>query len=696
MSFKTLIAFLALLSAAHASAAQSPKAPAKQQQQRDLQVEKLDEETPAAKPPSVKVPRSYALILGVGAYKNLPEKSWLKYSERDAESIYSILISPEGGNFRAENVHRLVGEKATLAAMRRELEEWLPSVAQPGDRVLIYFAGHGFVAGGRGYLAPYDIQPDRVDTTGYPMEDLGKAIGGKIKATHKVLLTDACHSGAIRPEDSQSLNKSLIDLSTSLFSLTASRDREQSFESPDWGGGHGIFTYYVVKGMEGEADQNADGVVTADELQDYVYRNVREATNAAQNPTAVQGSFDPQMLLAFVPSRAKPANLPAPKYGTFVIETNMDGVEVFVDGASAGVVNRSKPLELPGLAPGRHTVKGVKMGYEPDGPREETVYPGERSTVRIKLLIPARRNRSAVDEFDKGVELYQKGYAQNYRAAVEHFLKALAVDPAYSQAALYLARSYNALFDQEQAEKYFRKALEIDPDYLEAHASFGGMLLDIGNTDEAIRQFNAVIQRDPRNVLALTNLAQAYRMKELYPEAVESAQRAIQLSPTYAEPHLWSAESLRLQNKFAEAKPEYERYLALSNFDTGLSGQLNYYVVGFLVGMGKKKRATQADIWKDLRSIALFGLCDCESQRSRFEPAIRYCQEALRYDQGDPFIHYALGLAFMQRAVESGNAGMLPAARRHFQKMLEINPNLDQSQMAKQNIANIDTFMKQR
>ncbi len=42
----------------------------------------------------------------------------------------------------------------------------------------------------------------------------------------------------------------LLQLDKSLFSLTASRDREQSFESADWGGGHGIFTYYVVQRLE--------------------------------------------------------------------------------------------------------------------------------------------------------------------------------------------------------------------------------------------------------------------------------------------------------------------------------------------------------------------------------------------------------------------------------------------------------------
>ena len=61
------------------------------------------------------IPRGYALIIGIANYKNLPAKSQLEFPERDAEAIYSILISPEGGNFRAENVHRLIGAKATLA-----------------------------------------------------------------------------------------------------------------------------------------------------------------------------------------------------------------------------------------------------------------------------------------------------------------------------------------------------------------------------------------------------------------------------------------------------------------------------------------------------------------------------------------------------------------------------------------------------
>lgn len=659
--------------------------------QRDLKVEK-DVPLPSTKN-AVNVPRGYALVVGIADYQNLPAKANLRFSERDAEDLFEVLISPEGGNFHVENVHRLIGPKATLANFRHELEEWLPAVAQDGDRVLIYFAGHGFVYQGRAYLAPYDVDPNNVAATAYPMDTLGTVAGTRIKAKDKILLTDSCHSGAIRAEDTQGFNHSLIDLNKSLFSLTASRDRELSFEGASWGGGHGVFTYYVKTGLEGQADENGDGIVTADELYDYVYRSVREATGGRQNPTVGQGSYDPKMLLAYVPSHARPAAPPAPREGAFVIEVNMDGVEVFLDGKSQGVVNRDKALALPGLAPGVHSVEGVKMGYEPDGPREETVYPGQKTTVSIRIMIARRRSRAAADALSKGLAFYNKGFEENYRKAVEEFQKALDLDPTYSQAALYLGRSYNALFDEASAEKYFRKALEIDPDYQEARASFGGMLLDTGKYDEAVRQFETVIRRDPRNVLALTNLAQAYRMKGLYPDSVDSARKAAGLAPKYAEPHLWMADSLRLSGQYGPSTAEYADYLNLSNFDTKLAGQVNYYVLGFLVGLGKKKRASQQDIWKDLRALAYFGMCDSERKLKHFDRAVEDCQKALAYDAQDPFTHYTLALAFATEGRQTGNCGLLAAALPHFRATVQINPDMQEAGFARQNIAAIEKFL---
>jgi hypothetical protein len=144
--------------------------------ERDLRLEK-DAASIPAQPQGVRIPRSYALVVGIANYQNLAAAQQLQFPERDADAIYSILISTEGGNFRAENVHKLVGPKATLTRLRYELEEWLPSVAKDDDRVLIYFAGHGFVYGGKAYLAPYDIDLKNIAATGYGMDALGRDMG---------------------------------------------------------------------------------------------------------------------------------------------------------------------------------------------------------------------------------------------------------------------------------------------------------------------------------------------------------------------------------------------------------------------------------------------------------------------------------------------------------------------------------------
>lgn len=670
-----------------------PKRPA--EENRDLTF-KHEGKTPAATT-TVEIPRSYALVIGISKYKNLPASAQLEYPDSDAESMYTVLISAEGGQFPPEHVHKLIDGQATLKNIRYELETWLPSVTKPNDRVLIYFAGHGFISKGVAYLAPYDIDLRSIASTAYPMDTLGKDIGGRINGKWKVLITDACHSGAITPEDDRmGVNHSLLNLSDSLFSLTASRDREQSYESSKWGGGHGIFTYYVVKGLEGEADTNGDGIVTADELAEYVHENVREATNGAQNPTSERGSFDPGMVLAYNPTHVTAANLPPPKFGTLVIETNMDNVTVFVDGRSVGVVNQGTALRLPGLDPGAHTIEGVHMGYEPDGPRQEEVYPGEETTVSIRILIARQRNHAAEEDFNKGIEDYNKGFANNYRKAAAEFEAALKIDPTYSQAALYAGRVYNALYEDQKALEFFKEAISIDPDYMEARDSYAGALLDDGNMDEAVRQLNVVTQRDPKDGMAWYLLSQAYARKGDYDDGVSAARQAIQLTPANAEAHFWLAESLRQKEQCGEAEAQYGDYLNLSNFASGAAGKMNYYVVGYLFGMGSKKRAAQTDIWKEMRGLANTGLCDCEWMRKKYDSAVKYCQTALSWNPNDLFTNYRLGILYAEEYNQSGSVALLAAARKHFEDVIQENPDANEANRSRKYVANIDSVLAQQ
>src|SRR5262245_28913207 len=97
---------------------------------RDLVLEP-EPAAPVKTPAPGTVPRGYALVIGVSQYKNLDASKQLQFPETDAEAVQRILINREGGSFPAENVHILKGSQATLANIRRELEEWLPRVATP-------------------------------------------------------------------------------------------------------------------------------------------------------------------------------------------------------------------------------------------------------------------------------------------------------------------------------------------------------------------------------------------------------------------------------------------------------------------------------------------------------------------------------------------------------------------------------------
>jgi hypothetical protein len=301
-------------------------------------------------------------------------------------------------------VHRLIGPQATLQNIRRELEEWLPSVARESDRVVVYFAGHGLVKGSRGFLAPWDVDVQSPERTAYPMDLLGKVLAEKVKARWKVLLTDACHSGKITPETTdEAVDAQFSQLPKTFLTFSATREREKSYEDPALSTGFGLFSYFLVQGLLGNADSSpCDGLITADELIEYVRgwvkRYARER-GVSQTPNE-RGDFDPNMVLG-VSLKCAGAAPPPDSLGTLVVETNMDSVEVYVDEKLVGAVNKSVPLSIPGLSTGLHTVKGVRKGYDPDT-KEVMIVPGQQRSVMLRIQYAREYKKSSMDLVERG------------------------------------------------------------------------------------------------------------------------------------------------------------------------------------------------------------------------------------------------------------------------------------------------------
>jgi len=257
-------------------------------------------------------PQRWAVVVGVSEYTN-PGIPSLKYADKDAEALANFLRRPEGGGYDSDHMRVLLNKDATLANVRNALINFL-NQAIDMDLVLIYFAGHGAPEPARPqniYLLTSDSDPTALGTSAFPMWDIQTVLARYISAKRIIVFSDACHSGNISVNfatrgvgvsEQNLVNQYLTDLSKSkegVVVFTASASGEVSQEFPEMA--HGVFTYYLLEGMEGKADYDNDYTVTINELMRYVEEQVKRKTHGSQNPTRSQTAYDKEMTISILP-----------------------------------------------------------------------------------------------------------------------------------------------------------------------------------------------------------------------------------------------------------------------------------------------------------------------------------------------------------------------------------------------------------
>ena len=223
-------------------------------------------------------PNDYALVVGIEKYsKDLPDA---RFAERDAAAVKDHLRAL---GFPGRNIKFLTGRSATGTSLASYLHDWLPRNVKSDSRVFFYFAGHGAPnsENGQVYLVPSDGNLDFIETTGYPVKKLYADLGA-LKAKRVIVALDACFSGGggrsvsakgARPLVAPTETAISPDGKITLFATVACQDVATLPEQ-----GHGIFTYYFLKGLAGEA-KNAKGVVTPRGLSGYLRSKMQDAAN---------------------------------------------------------------------------------------------------------------------------------------------------------------------------------------------------------------------------------------------------------------------------------------------------------------------------------------------------------------------------------------------------------------------------------
>lgn len=238
--------------------------------------------------------KTYAVVVAISDYKNGTKRSGdLRYTVTDAKKFYDYLRSPKGGSVPSNRIRYLINDKATLSQIISSID-YIFSFAKKEDKVIFYFSGHG----SKGYFLPYDFS-NTIETI--LTHDKVKELFRKCQANTKLCIADACFSGTITINNKPKKIRSLTDKTEkgNIILIMSARPNEYSYESPQIM--QGYFSYYLIKGLNGDADSNKDKKVDIKELFLFLNRNVSkdvfQYTKKTQHPI-VYGSFDQNLTVS--------------------------------------------------------------------------------------------------------------------------------------------------------------------------------------------------------------------------------------------------------------------------------------------------------------------------------------------------------------------------------------------------------------
>ncbi|MSQ77802.1 MAG: hypothetical protein EXR97_05050 [Nitrospiraceae bacterium] len=188
----------------------------------------------------------------------------------------------------------------TKSDLEARFEKWLPKqVGENKDaEVFIYYGGHGAPDPNtnQAFMVPYNGDPAYLETSAYSLTRLYEVLG-KLPAKNITVVMDSCFSGAGgRSVIQKGARPMLIKVENPLMAsqnmvvLSAAAGNQISNAMPEKR--HGLFTYYFLKGLQGEADANKDGGVDVEELYAYMKPKIETEArrmNAEQSPQLLPG-----------------------------------------------------------------------------------------------------------------------------------------------------------------------------------------------------------------------------------------------------------------------------------------------------------------------------------------------------------------------------------------------------------------------
>jgi tetratricopeptide (TPR) repeat protein len=576
----------------------------------------------------------HAVVIGISDYQNISD---LKYADRDAEAFVQFLQSPAGGNVPAENIRLLINEQATSMEIVRELY-WLMDESHAGDRAYIYFSGHGDVekktSRARGYLLAHNVPTTTYMAGGalslLDLQDIVSTMAVD-KEVEVVLIADACRAGTLAGNSINGNHATAEILAKSIQNevrILSCQPDQLSQESERWGGGRGVFSYHLIQGLTGLADEIDDEVVDIMELQVYLPSQVRRATAAKQIPM-VQGP--PTFKLAAI-DRESLAKLEkqiadeqlfegisqetredlvmrdrSPQVSTpdstiwklyLKFQEALQNKNYLYPTEDAAYSIYQKIKDAPGMEPHRDQMKwDLAVGLNDEVQQAINSYlrtsleelqerwsNNERyehypeylgkaaellgsSNLMYEDLITRRLYFEGLQLRLRGEQAKQEEKISLYQQALARQEEVVKRDPSAAYAYNELGLLYRRMKEKEKANRYFYLALEESPAWLLPMANLITNYTDLEQPDSALAVGRRALAIDSTFALIFHNLGYTYEKKVQWAEAIQNYEKAIRLNPAYATSYYNIGVDHYQLKQYSQAEKYFLQYIGLSPED---------------------------------------------------------------------------------------------------------------------------------
>ncbi len=422
---------------------------------------------------------SWAVLIGIDNYQIWPR---LRYAANDAQGVRQLLIDKY--HFKPDCVVTLLNEQATRQKILSLLGDYLgnPETVKREDRVLVFFAGHGVtrkLPSGRdlGYIVPVDAEVGNLQGQAISMTNF-QDISEAIPAKHVFFIMDSCYSGlgltrggVVSPEN---YLKEIARRSARQMLTAGGADQQVADNGPN---GHSVFTWTLLQGLEGRADLNGDGYITASELGAYVGPSVSSLSQQTPAFGSLPGSEGGEFVFELKHENEFLSEMSA-QLDEEAIRLNSELDRIRREIAEKNTRNQKLRRELA-----QAQIAWQKMQTNP------AAAPGAAT--------PVPENSRAHN--DRGMRFFKE---KQYGKALEEFQAAARLDPSSALAANNAGYAYYKMEKYPEAIQWYEKAIGLDPKRAIAYANLGDVYRTLGQAIEARAAFEKYLDLQPNSKFA--------------------------------------------------------------------------------------------------------------------------------------------------------------------------------------------------